>query len=256
MTTFALVHGGWHGAWCWELLTPVLEAAGRDVVAMDLPAGDGSADFDAYADAVCDSIAGRDDDVIVVGHSMNGSVATLVAARRPVRHVVYLCALIPALGRSLKEQFATEADMSDFAWMAAMGEFDAQGAQAWVDRRLAKDILFADCDDIAAERAFERLRPQAHHPGEIAFPLREFPSVNCTSVICSGDRMVGPLWSRRVARERLGADIVEIPGGHSPFLSRPALLANVLLSIAENTEATARRAKGLGARSKPLLPSP
>jgi len=252
MTTFALVHGGWHGAWCWDLLTPLLEEAGHGVVAMDLPAGDGSATFDTYADVVCAAIDGCGDDVVLVGHSMNGSTATLVASRRPVRHVVYLCALIPALGRSLQEQFATEADMTDLPWVAAMGDFDAQGAQAWVDRTLAKEILFADVDDTAAERAIDRLRPQAHHPGKIAFSLSEFPSVRSTSVICAEDRMVRPQWSRHVARERLNADIVELPGGHSPFLSRPAALANVLLCIADLPDKKVLHAKERRTSSNPL----
>jgi pimeloyl-ACP methyl ester carboxylesterase len=232
MTTFALVHGGWHGAWCWDLLTPLLEEVGHGVVTMDLPAGDGSATFDTYADVVCAAIDGCDD-VVLVGHAMNGSTAALVAARRPVRHVVYLCAFIPALGKNLWEQFASEVGMTDFAWMAAMDEFDAQGAQAWVHRTLAKEILFADVDDTVAERAIDRLRPQAHNPAKVAFSLSQFPSVRSTSVICADDRMVGPEWSRRVARERLHADIVELPGGHSPFLSRPTALANVLLCIAD-----------------------
>jgi pimeloyl-ACP methyl ester carboxylesterase len=251
MTTFALVHGGWHGAWCWELLTPLLEEAGHHVVAMDLPAGDGSATFDTYADVVCAAIDGCDDDVVLVGHSMNGSAATLAAARRPVRHVVYLCAFTPALDRSLQEQFATEMGMTDFAWMPGMGEFDAQGAQAWVHSALAKEILFADCDDTVAERAIDRLRPQAHNPGKVAFPLSQFPSVRSTSVICADDRMVGPEWSRRVARERLRADIVELPGGHSPFLSRPTALANVLLCIADLPDPKMLHAKERHTSSNP-----
>jgi len=50
VTTYALVHGAWHGAWCWEKLTPLLQQAGHEVVAPDLPSDDGSADFDTYAD--------------------------------------------------------------------------------------------------------------------------------------------------------------------------------------------------------------
>jgi hypothetical protein len=56
MTTFALVHGAWHGAWCWERLAPLLQQAGHDVVAPELPSEDGSADFDAYADLVCTAL--------------------------------------------------------------------------------------------------------------------------------------------------------------------------------------------------------
>ena len=58
MTTFALVHGAWHEAWCWEWVAPLLQQAGHHVVAPDMPSDDGSADFDAYADAVCAALQG------------------------------------------------------------------------------------------------------------------------------------------------------------------------------------------------------
>src|ERR1700735_1625644 len=92
MTTFALVHGAWHGAWCWESLAPLLRQAGHEVVAMDLPIEDGSASFEDYADVVCASLDGYGDDVVVVGHSFGGLTIPLVAARRPVGHLGYLCA--------------------------------------------------------------------------------------------------------------------------------------------------------------------
>ena len=104
MATFALVHGAWHDAWCWEQVTPLLQRAGHDVVAPDLPCYDGSADFDGYADLLCGALRGCDDDVVVVGHSLGGPTATLVAARRPARHVVYLCAVVLEVGVSLMDQ--------------------------------------------------------------------------------------------------------------------------------------------------------
>jgi Alpha/beta hydrolase family len=67
MTTFALVHGAWHGAWCWERLAPLLQQAGHDVVAMDLPIDDGSVSFDGYADVVCAALEECDGDVVAVG---------------------------------------------------------------------------------------------------------------------------------------------------------------------------------------------
>ena len=77
MTTFALVHGAWHGGWCWEKLSPFLQQTGHDVVAPDLPCDDGSATtFDPYADVVCAALVGRGDAVVVVAHSLGGATGT------------------------------------------------------------------------------------------------------------------------------------------------------------------------------------
>jgi pimeloyl-ACP methyl ester carboxylesterase len=116
MTTFALVHGPWHGGWCWEKLSPFLQQAGHDVVAPDLPCDDGSATtFDPYADVVCAALAGRGDDVVVVAHSLGGATGTLVAARRPVWRLVYLCAAVPQAGRNIYDQWQQQPDIGKSA---------------------------------------------------------------------------------------------------------------------------------------------
>jgi hypothetical protein len=53
VATFALVHGSWHGAWCWERVAPLLQQGGHQVVAMDLPIDDATATCDIFADIVC-----------------------------------------------------------------------------------------------------------------------------------------------------------------------------------------------------------
>jgi len=232
MTTFALVHGSWHGGWCWERLAPQLQQAGHDVVAPDLPCYDGSASFDTYADVVCDALKGCSDDVVLVGHSMAGNTIPLVADRRPVRHLVYLCALVPDIGRSMFDQMRDE-PMLNPAYVKGLSKPDMQNRTAWVDLNLAREVLFADCDESTSEAAINRLGPQARHPYSQPFSLAGFPAVACTSVICSEDQLVRPEWSRRIARDRLGADVKELPGSHSPFMSRPSTLADVLLRIAD-----------------------
>ena len=62
-------------------------------------------------------------------------------------------------------------------------------------------------------------------------PLDQRPDVPCSSIVCSGDRTIQPAWSRRVARERLGVEPVEIDGGHCPHVSRPSALAQALHAI-------------------------
>jgi pimeloyl-ACP methyl ester carboxylesterase len=233
MTKFSLVHGSWQGAWCWELLSPFLRRPGHDVVAVDLPCDDGSAGFDTYADVVCDALDGCNDDVVLVGHSLAGNTIPLVAVRRPVRHLVYLCAAVPDIGRSVFDQWRDDPEMLNPVYVKGLSEPDAQNRTTWVDLELARELLFADCDEPTAQAALNRLRPQARYPSTVPFPLSEFPTVSCTSVVCTGDQFIGPGWSRRVASDRLGAEIIELPGSHSPFLSRPSALADVLLRIAD-----------------------
>ena len=235
MTTFALVHGGWHGAWCWDPLASLLRDKGHHVVTVDLPGEDVAATFDTYADVVCAALSGCGDDVVLVGHSLGGLTVPLVAAQRPVKRLVYLCALIPAVGQSWADQFSDNPDMMRPGWDAGL-EVDAQRRTMWTDPELTRALLFADCDEATAAAAFARLRPQVGG-GSWPFPLPEFPSAPCTSICCTDDQMINPDWSRQVATDRLGADIVELPGSHSPFLSRPAALADVLVRIAAADQA-------------------
>ena len=105
VATFGLVHGAGHGAWCWQRLIPVLEALGHRAWAMDLPVEDPEAGCLRYAEVVDKAIPPADD-LVLVGHSLGGLTIPLVAARRPVRKLVFLCALVPVFGRTLLEQAA------------------------------------------------------------------------------------------------------------------------------------------------------
>jgi pimeloyl-ACP methyl ester carboxylesterase len=195
---------------------------------MDLPTDDGSATFDTYADVVCTAIAGCDGDIVVVGHSYGGMVIPLVAARRPVRHLVYVAASVPDIGRSLNDQLRDEDLFNSAAYNGL--KLDAQSRYVWVDRTLARELMYADCDDATVDAAIDRLRPHSPYANALPCSLTEFPAVPCTSVIRSGDQLIRREWAKRVARDRLGAEIVELPGSHSPFLSRPQALAEVLLT--------------------------
>jgi pimeloyl-ACP methyl ester carboxylesterase len=224
---------GWHGAWCWELLAPLLEDRGHRGVTMDLPCDDGLAACDDYADVACDSLSGCGDEVMLVGHSLGGMTIPLVAARRPVRHLVYLCAVLPGVGSSLMEPVADDPAMLDPGYVPALSEPDERTRQVWADVELARRHLFADCADTTADAAVQRLRPQAQYPMLLPFPLTEMPRVSSTYIVCTEDRMVPCEWSKRVAPSRIGADLVDLPGSHSPSLSRPKALAEVLLGIVD-----------------------
>jgi len=229
MTTFAMVHGAWAGAWCWEPVAPHLEARGDRVLAVDLPCENQRATFDTYADFVVRALdEALVDDVVLVGHSLGGQTIPLVAARRPVQRLVYLGAFVPIPGRSFAEQLEAEPDSLLPEYLSGTSEPDGRGCTRWVDPEVARRALWADAEDEEAGAAFERLRPQATTPFAVPNPLPELPAVPSTYVVCSEDGIANPDRGRKVARERLGTEAIELPGSHCPFLSRPRELSALL----------------------------
>lgn len=231
MASFVLVHGAWHGAWCWEKVMPHLHRRGHQAVAVDLPGSDPTASFDDYANAVLAAAEGFDEPILV-GHSMAGQTIPLVAAHRRVSRLVYLCATLPDVGRSLFDQMESEPGMINPEYLKGVGEPDTQNCISWIDEKIALKVLFSDCEGTTAVEAFQQLSPGALFPATQPFSLPALPSVPSTYVMCVDDNMVSPAWSRRVVGTRLHADLIEMPGGHEPFLSRPAHLAEVLHGLA------------------------
>ena len=197
---------------------------------MDLPCDDPTATFSDYADVVIEALHGTGEDVILVGHSLAGHTIPLVAARRPVRVLIYVCALIAAPGSSLADQLGTEADMLVQGYEAGL-DVDSAGRSSWVDEAVAVQTFYEDCSPEVTRQALADLRAQSTYPYRYACPLAEHPKVPTTYVLCNEDQLVNPAWSRTAAVEVLGADLIELPGGHSPFLSRPSALVAVLDGI-------------------------
>lgn len=229
MSTFALVHGAWHGPWCWERLTPELERRGHRVVAVDVRFDDPAATFEDHADTFAAALDGCDEDVVAVGHSLGSYAFPWIADRCPLRHQVYLCGMVAEPGRTFAE-LNREQHILNPGYTAGLAKVD--GGTRWVDFDLAREIFYSDCDDDVVEAAIPRLRTQAVSPMTQRCTFDRLPSAPATYVVCADDRMVDPAWSRRVAAERLGAQVVELPGGHSPFYSRPSELAEVLHRLA------------------------
>jgi pimeloyl-ACP methyl ester carboxylesterase len=181
-------------------------------------------------------LQGCGDDVVIVAHSLAGTTGALVAGRRPVRHLVYLCAAVPDAGKSLLDQWQAEPDMVQpqfgDGWLQGLTEPDEQMRTAWVDHGFAGRVFYSDCDEATVSEAIGHLRLQSGYPWTLPCSLTEHPSVACTSVVCGEDLVVNPAWSKRVAR-KIGAEIVELPGSHSPMLSRPSVVADVLLRVAD-----------------------
>jgi pimeloyl-ACP methyl ester carboxylesterase len=225
----ALVHGSYHGAWCWDFLTPDLERLGHRVITMTLPISDPSLGAADYAKTVDDALD-PDSEVMLVGHSMSGLIIPLVAARRPVRRLVFLAAFLPVPGKSANDQRATEAVDGRVAPRTA--EWTDLGDDVWmVGPNTATELFFQDAPAAVARWATQRLRPQSYRVMREPTPLAAWPDVESRSIVCRDDRAINPEWVRASSRERLGVDAVELAGGHSPFLTRPTELAQILHSM-------------------------
>ncbi len=223
------MHGAWHDGRTWDRLLPVLDRRGCRSKAVDLPVEDVTVDASGYAREIASAIAELGHEPpIVVGHSMSGIVIPLVPAITPVRRLVFLAPLIPEPGRRMAEVQAREDVLGDTRAVAR----DASGRSFWTSAEAAIATLYHDCERAVARTAAARLRPQARTPHEQRCPLERFPDVPTSCIVMRDDRMIRPQWSRAAARQRLGVEPIELPGGHSPMLAGPERLADALVALA------------------------
>jgi pimeloyl-ACP methyl ester carboxylesterase len=106
------------------------------------------------------------------------------------------------------------------------------GREPTTDDAVAAAFLYHDCDDATLEWALSTRRlflPRGVY-GERLLLAPEIPS---TYIVAAYDRTIRPEWQRRMARERLGVEPIEMPTGHCPNVSQPERLAEILLDVAK-----------------------
>jgi hypothetical protein len=221
MALFALVHGSMHGGFCWRDLVPELERLGHQAVAPDLPCDDVAAGLAEYADAVEASLSGipGGDAPVLVGHSLGSRTIPVVAARRKASRMIFLCSVPTGAGAVVTPEYS-----------ATLFHERADGARR-VDFGAARRVFFGECGAAAADWAIRQLRWQGPRPLAESAPFASWPGVPLDIVLARDDRAVRFEWARAEARRWLGGrEPKVIPGDHSPFLSRPALLAETLVA--------------------------
>ena len=223
MTTFGLLHGGGHGAWCWARVEESLAELGHRGVSMDLPIEDDNAGAREYAAVALAALSGIPEPIVVVGHSLGGLVVPLVARVRPTLRMVFLAAMLPQPGMSVEQQRLEDPEML----LPYVGE----------NNGINKERFYNTCSADDAEWAYRQLRRQSRRISEETTPLGVWPEVSASYIVCTEDHAISPVWGRRVAIERLGVTARELNGSdHSPMLNRPGELARLLAKIVNDPD--------------------
>jgi pimeloyl-ACP methyl ester carboxylesterase len=219
--TFVLVPGGGGDAWDWHLVIAELERRGRDAVAVALPGPDPDAGIHEYADLVVEAARGLDD-VVLVAHSLGGFTAPLACPRLPVSSLVFVNAMIPALGETAGDWWANVGSEQ------AMREADVRAGRDPDTYDMTARFMHDVPADLATASA-QRNPDESEAVFASVFDLPAWPEVP-TRVLVGTDEQFFPVeLQQRVARERLGVEPELIPGGHYVAISRPIELVDALL---------------------------
>ena len=224
MTTFLLLPGAGGDPAYWDLLVPELDRLGHRPVAVDLPQHDEGHDWADLTDVAVTTLRratapAERDDLVVVAQSMGAYVGPLVCEREAVRLLVLLNPMIPRPGESGGDWWRAT-DHAARRAATGLGPFDPV------------DDFFHDVPDPVAVVVQRSERRPSERSFAEPWPARAWPAVPTVVLQGDDDRLFPPPFQRAVARERLGAEVETMPGGHLVALSRPAELAARLDALA------------------------
>lgn len=235
---YVLVHGSWHGSWCWHKLTPLLEAQGHQVTLVDLPGRQGTVEElarltpDDYVSAVVKVLDAAAEPVVLVGHSLAGGTISLAAQARPekIRTLVYLTAFLVPSGQTMGS--IAVADKQSLTPKAARRD-PATGVST-LDPAFVREVFYQDCSDADVALAQRRVSAESGAMGRA--PIRTTPErfgrVDRVFIECLRDRAISIDVQRRMVAALPCRKVLTLDTGHSPFLSNPQGLAQALTAIA------------------------
>ncbi len=222
--TILLVHGAWHGSWCWDAVRSILESRGRAVQAIDLPTvhAPNKAELDMFDDAravraAVDAIAGP---VVVVAHSYGGVPTTQgLAGAANVAHIVYIAAFALDAGESL---LGAVGGVPPTWWMV-----DGALTTAGNPQEPAESLFYNDLPADVASANAARLLAQATKPFSDVVTEVAWKTIPSSYVITELDAIF-PVFAQEALSGRAGSTVHRLDTSHSPFLSQPDATADII----------------------------
>jgi pimeloyl-ACP methyl ester carboxylesterase len=223
MSTYVLVHGAYHGGWCYEQVVPLLEAAGHTAIAVDLPGhGENKKPIEevtlaAYVDHVSAIIEAQSEPVILVGHSLGGMTITEVSERLPekVSWVVYLTAVMLKNGQDRAELAVYDNPEP----MTAKRVISADGLSATMPSEIIPETFYGQCSETDVAQAMARLVPQATDPIKrtVTTTPERFGRVRRAYVKCLRDNAIPIAMQRAMIAAQPCEKVFTLDTDHSPF---------------------------------------
>lgn len=237
MTTFVLIHGAWHGGWCWEKVVPLLQKEGHTVVAPDLPGhGDDTTpiseiSLQTYADRVCEVVNAQSEPVILVGHSLGGISITQAAEQCPgnIQKLVYLTAILLPNGVA-RMGYGSDIKGSLVSPNMVMAE---DKTFVTIKDEAVKPAFYQDCsaEDVARAKSLIRPVPMAGFVTPVSYTEENFGRIPRVYIECLQDRAIPIELQRRMTRETPVEQVISMDTGHSPFFAAPEELATHILGL-------------------------
>ena len=248
MSTFILVHGAWHGAWCWERVTPLQQDQGHTVLAPDLPGmGNdktplGEDTLDLWARFVADLVRRQKEPVILVGHSRGGIVVSQAAEYVPDRvlTLVYLAAFLVPNGRTLLDTMRRIPPRPESKDSLV---FAPDQATSTIAPDAVRRVFYNTTSDewVARAAAFSGPEPMVSFTTPLQVTGERYGLVDRVYIECSQDRAIAPQLQRLMVAEMPCREVITMDTDHSPFYSAPDTLAAHLVVVTESRPEVDRR---------------
>lgn len=234
MSTFVLVHGAWHGGWCWRWVREQLENHGHKVLTPTMTGVGEKAHqmsteitLDTLIHDIIGTLTGEDlFDVVLVGHSFAGPVITGVADRIPsrIKQLIYLDAAILKNGESMNSCIPPEIVIQ----RQRLADESSGG--------LSFPIPSAEKLGINEPQLWDYIKPYlTPHPtstynSELTLKGKPGDGFSCTYIVCTHPSYEPLAWARERARE-YGWPIIEIATGHDAMISSPEETARIFMEV-------------------------
>jgi len=237
LSQFLLVHGAFHGAWCWGKTVAELEKRGHRAKAIDLP-GQGEdqtplkeVTLNTMVDRIIAEMAGLAGQVVLVGHSLGGIPISVTGEKAPdrVQALVYLSAFLPRDGEALLDI----ENRNPKPVVPVSMIFDAERVSGTIMPDKVREIFYHDCSDEDVADASARLRPQALAAlmTKVHLTPERFGRIPRVYIECTDDRALSIDMQRDMIAKSPPVDVPSLPASHSPFLSMPDKLAEAMSDL-------------------------